>query len=90
MANLYEKYILPKLIDTACAQPPMTELRGRYVSQATGDVLEIGIGSGLFMACGTRNGAKIGHRVAASFQADEWEGSSIGRPASFQSTLPAS
>ncbi len=47
MANLYEKHILPRLIDAACSQPPMTELRSRYVSQATGKVLEIGIGSGL-------------------------------------------
>ena len=47
MPNLYEKYVLPKLIDAACGQPPMTDLRSRYVSQAQGDVLEIGIGSGL-------------------------------------------
>jgi ubiquinone/menaquinone biosynthesis C-methylase UbiE len=39
--------VLPKLIDTACGQPPMAELRSRYVPQAEGDVLEIGIGSGL-------------------------------------------
>ncbi|MEM9621891.1 MAG: class I SAM-dependent methyltransferase [Pseudomonadota bacterium] len=47
MPSLYEKYILPKLIDVACSQPPMTALRQRYVQQASGDVLEIGIGSGL-------------------------------------------
>ena len=47
MANLYERFILPKLIDTACSQPPMTALRARYVAQAQGRVLEIGIGSGL-------------------------------------------
>lgn len=45
--GLYAKYVLPKLIDNLCAQPPMTELRSRYVPQAEGDVLEIGIGSGL-------------------------------------------
>ena len=45
--GLYAKYVLPKLIDTACGQPPMRELRSRYVPQARGDVLEIGIGSGL-------------------------------------------
>lgn len=47
MANPYERYVLPKLIDAACSQPPMTELRSEYVAQATGNVLEMGIGSGL-------------------------------------------
>ncbi len=45
--GIYSKYVLPKLIDKACSQPPMQALRGRYVSRAAGDVLEIGIGSGL-------------------------------------------
>ena len=47
MTNFYERRILPCLIDCACNQPPMTKLRSRYVSQAEGKVLEIGIGSGL-------------------------------------------
>ena len=50
MANWYERHVLPRLIDTACNQPPMTALRQRYVSQARGRVLEIGIGSGLNLA----------------------------------------
>ena len=45
--GIYAKYILPKLIDLACGQPQMSELRSRYVPLAEGDVLEIGIGSGL-------------------------------------------
>lgn len=45
--GLYSRYVLPKLIDKACSQPPMHALRDRYVSRATGRVLEIGIGSGL-------------------------------------------
>lgn len=43
----YDKHVLPKLIDTACSQKPMRELRARYVPRARGDVLEIGMGSGL-------------------------------------------
>src|SRR5210317_2033917 len=45
--GFYSRRILPKLIDKACSQPPMQALRGRYVSRASGRVLEIGIGSGL-------------------------------------------
>jgi len=45
--GLYRRFILPKLINTACAMPPMMALRQRYVPLARGRVLEIGIGSGL-------------------------------------------
>jgi ubiquinone/menaquinone biosynthesis C-methylase UbiE len=45
--GLYRHYVLPKLINTACAMPPMMALRARYVPLARGRVLEIGIGSGL-------------------------------------------
>jgi ubiquinone/menaquinone biosynthesis C-methylase UbiE len=45
--GLYRRYVLPKLINSACAMPPMMALRSRYVPAAAGEVLEIGIGSGL-------------------------------------------
>ncbi|MEM1232057.1 MAG: SAM-dependent methyltransferase, partial [Pseudomonadota bacterium] len=58
MTGFYDRHILPRLLDTACSLPPMTALRERYVSQARGEVLEIGIGSGLnlphYGSAGTR------------------------------------
>jgi len=45
--GLYSKYLLPKLINSACSQKPMMELRARYIPQARGRVLEVGMGSGL-------------------------------------------
>ena len=45
--GFYSRFILPRLIDSACSQPPLTELRRQFVPQARGRVLEIGIGSGL-------------------------------------------
>lgn len=45
--NPYERYVLPKMIDIACGMGEVTKARSKIVPQATGDVLEIGIGSGL-------------------------------------------
>lgn len=45
--NLYNKYILPKVINWACSQKPNMIQRAKVIPQAQGNVLEIGIGSGL-------------------------------------------
>ncbi|MEW6268458.1 MAG: class I SAM-dependent methyltransferase [Thermodesulfobacteriota bacterium] len=45
--GLYERYLLPTLIDFAMRQKPITMQRRKVVPQARGRVLEIGIGSGL-------------------------------------------
>lgn len=45
--SLYAKYVLPHLINLAMRNKDVTRLRSESVLQAHGDVLEIGIGSGL-------------------------------------------
>ena len=43
----YEKYVLPKLLDCCCSTKPINYQRSKVVPNASGNVLEIGIGSGL-------------------------------------------
>lgn len=45
--SFYEKRILPKLVNFACGLGPMMKQRQKVVPLAKGNVLEIGIGSGL-------------------------------------------
>ncbi|HDZ57906.1 MAG TPA: methyltransferase domain-containing protein [Pseudomonas xinjiangensis] len=45
--NLYEKHVLPRLIDAACGMGDVMKARAKVVPQACGEVLEIGIGTGL-------------------------------------------
>ena len=47
--NLYERYLLPYLIDLACGVKPVRKQREKVVPRAHGRVLEIGIGTGLNM-----------------------------------------
>jgi ubiquinone/menaquinone biosynthesis C-methylase UbiE len=43
----YEKYVLPKLLDCCCSTKPINYQRKKIVPNASGNILEIGIGSGL-------------------------------------------
>ena len=47
MSGVYARYILPRCLDKACAIGPIEKQREKVVPYAKGDVLEIGIGSGL-------------------------------------------
>lgn len=43
----YEERVLPQLINLACSSKPTRKQREKIVPHATGDVLEVGFGSGL-------------------------------------------
>jgi len=45
--GLYDRYILPRVINLACSSKPNMKQRQKVVPLAEGDVLEIGMGSGL-------------------------------------------
>ena len=45
--GLYDKYILPKVLHWSCKQKPNMQQRQKIIPVAFGNVLEIGIGSGL-------------------------------------------
>src|SRR5882757_8525592 len=44
--NLYDRYLLPTLIDLLCGIEPVQRQRAKLVPRAQGRVLEIGIGTG--------------------------------------------
>ncbi|RLB52276.1 MAG: SAM-dependent methyltransferase [Deltaproteobacteria bacterium] len=43
----WERFVVPRLIEWACAARPVTRQRRKVVPQARGRILEIGVGSGL-------------------------------------------
>ena len=47
MTNLYDRYVLPHLIDLVCSHDSIGNQRQLVVPKAKGTVLEVGIGSGL-------------------------------------------
>ena len=44
--NVYDRYVLPYLLDIACGLPMVQHQRRQLVPQAQGRVLEVGMGTG--------------------------------------------
>jgi ubiquinone/menaquinone biosynthesis C-methylase UbiE len=68
--GLYNKYILPKAIHWACSQKPSMLQRKKIIPLAMGNVLEIGVGSGLNLPFYNE---KVKHLTAIDPSEDLWK-----------------
>ncbi|MDV7188033.1 class I SAM-dependent methyltransferase [Lutibacter sp. TH_r2] len=68
--RLYNKYILPKVVDWTCRQKSTMNQRIELISLATGNVLEIGVGSGLNLPF--YNGDNIKHLTGIDPSVEMW------------------
>lgn len=68
--GLYNKYILPEVIDWTCKQKPNMRQREKVIPLASGNVLEIGIGSGLNLPFYDKK--KVKHLTAIDPSVDIW------------------
>ena len=69
--GLYNKYVLPKVVDWTCKQKPNMRQRMKVIPLATGNVLEIGIGSGLNLSL--YNNTNIKHLTAIDPSKEMWD-----------------
>ncbi len=69
--GLYNKYILPKVIHYACKKDSTSRQRQKVVPLAKGNVLEIGVGSGLNLPF--YNQSNVKHLTAIDPSEDLWK-----------------
>ena len=75
----YEQRVLPRLIDLACRAKPTRKQREKIVPRASGDVLEIGFGSGLNLPFYRRDAVRRLWALEPSAGMRQLAGEAIGR-----------
>ncbi|MDP2069056.1 MAG: class I SAM-dependent methyltransferase [Lutibacter sp.] len=73
--GLYDKYVLPNAIDWACKQKSSMKQREKIIPLASGNVLEIGIGSGLNLPFYDKR--KVNHLTAIDPSSYIWKKNSL-------------
>ena len=71
--SLYSKYVLPRVIDLTMQNPETRRLREVWIPQAEGEVLEVGIGSGLNLELYTQRVSQV-HGVDPLSNYSGWPG----------------
>ena len=68
--GLYERFLLPKVVNFTCSMKPNMRQRAKVVPLASGSVLEVGFGSGLNLPF--YDGSKVKHVWALDPSAEMW------------------
>ncbi|MHB1148216.1 MAG: hypothetical protein ACYC01_11565 [Lutibacter sp.] len=76
--SLYDKYVLANAIDWACRQKSNMIQREKIIPLASGNVLEIGIGSGLNLPFYDKK--KVNHLTAIEPSINLWKKNSFDNP----------
>jgi len=71
IGSIYNKYVVPKLLDVCCSTKPIKYQRNKIVPHAKGEVLEIGIGSGLNLPYYNKSLVKKVHGLDPSEELNE-------------------
>jgi ubiquinone/menaquinone biosynthesis C-methylase UbiE len=69
--GFYDKHILPRVINCACGAGPIMKQREKVVPQASGTVLEIGIGSGQNLPF--YNASRVQRLIGLDPSQESWE-----------------
>ncbi len=69
--GLYNKYVVPRLIDWSCKSNPNMKQREKVIPSASGNVLEIGVGSGLNLPFYNKD--IVNHLTAIDPSEDNWQ-----------------